>query len=276
MPVLCCWGMHKPVKGMILGGNSTAKTCGNPSDFIDSAHSRFVHVNKITRLKIIIFPPFCALLTKHLLCAILYTIKNENDIVDGDDIRQQCDSLAKKQTERTEYYMQKGRFTKIPDEWWKLCGKHTVVDEETGEIITESITTTGIILLAKIYSFCAVRNTDSGYTTGQCIASNGYFADALNLKKGTIKNTLSVLYKLRLLKSYEQREGSLTAKRYLYVNENILNRMLDEVKSSVVNENYTENTVAMNQKQFGDRAVMTEECSHGIMIIPQKKRYRRE
>ena len=120
-----------------------------------------------------------------------------------------------------------GKFTQIPDEWWKLCGKHTV----EGRSKPISISTTMIVLLAKVNSFANPRKlSGDGIETvqGQCTASSAYFADCLNVSEGTIRNMLNDLYALKLLKYYEQREGNLTVKRFLYVNEAALNEMLAE------------------------------------------------
>lgn len=117
------------------------------------------------------------------------------------------------------------RFTQIPDEWWKLCGKHTV----EGRSKPISISTTMVVLLAKVNSFANPRKkSGEKYETvkGQCTASSAYFAECLNVSEGTIRNMLNDLYALKLLKYYEQREGNLTVKRFLYVNEDVLNQML--------------------------------------------------
>lgn len=119
------------------------------------------------------------------------------------------------------------KFTNIPDEWWKLCGKHTV----EGKSKPISINTTMVVLLAKINSFTNPRKLNGEkYETyqGQCTASSAYFADCLNVSEGTIRNMLRDLYSLGLLKHYEQREGNLTVKRFIYINESVLNDMLAE------------------------------------------------
>lgn len=119
------------------------------------------------------------------------------------------------------------RFTNIPDEWWKLCGKHTV----EGRSKPISISTTMVVLLAKINSFTNPRKLSGDRIEtiqGQCTASSAYFADCLNVSEGTIRNMLNDLYALKLLKYYEQREGNLTVKRFLYINEATLNKMLTE------------------------------------------------
>lgn len=126
----------------------------------------------------------------------------------------------------------KGKFTQIPDDWWKLCGKYPVVNKDTGEILKDNkgkdkyitVSHTYIVLMAKIDSFNFVQPAEStdGYRLGKCTASNGYFADFLKVSVGTIKNMLSDMYTLGWLKSYEKREGQMTTQRYLYVNHDTL------------------------------------------------------
>lgn len=125
------------------------------------------------------------------------------------------------------------KFTQIPDEWWQLVGKYPVVDEDgvvirekNGKEKTVTISHWTVVLLAKIASFNTVRFTADNHTIGKCTASNAYFADFLNVSQQTVKNTLSDLYALGLLKSYEQREGKKTTKRFLYINEDVLKKLL--------------------------------------------------
>lgn len=138
-----------------------------------------------------------------------------------------------------------GKFTQIPDEWWKLVGKYPIVDKSTGEILKDSkgkdrivsITHTTVILIAKIASFNYVKFGAEKDTIGKCTASNAYFADFLNVSTSTIKNTLSDLYALGLLKSYEQKEGRLTTKRFIYINLELLNRMCKRTPGTLESTN---------------------------------------
>lgn len=134
-----------------------------------------------------------------------------------------------------------GKFTQIPDEWWKLVGKYPLVNKETGEILkdkkgndrTVTISHWTVVLIAKIASFNYVKIGAEKDTFGKCTASNAYLADFLNVPLKTLKNALSDLYALGLLKSYEQREGNLTVKRFLYVNSELLHRLCQREDSPV-------------------------------------------
>lgn len=136
----------------------------------------------------------------------------------------------------------KGKFTQIPDNWWQLCGKYPVVNKDTGEILKDSkgkdryinVSHTYVVLIAKVSSFNFVQPAetgDLGYRIGKCTASNGYFASFLNVSTGTIKNMLSDMYTLGWLKSYEQKEGNTTTKRFLYVNFDVIQEIISQKES---------------------------------------------
>ena len=128
----------------------------------------------------------------------------------------------------------KGGFTTIPDEWWGLIGKYPIIDKETGEVLKDRngkdrsarISHWTVALLAKIANFNSIRKTNNGITPGKCVASNGYLANLLNVSISTIKNTLSDMYALGILTSYEQKSGQMTAQRFLYINRDMIENIL--------------------------------------------------
>lgn len=136
----------------------------------------------------------------------------------------------------------KGKFTQIPDDWWQLVGKHPVLNKDTGEVIkVVNISHWMVGMIAKIDSFNSVKITDDNMYNCKCTASNAYFASLFNMSVSSVKKSLSDLYALGVLKSYEQREGNLTTKRYLYVNHDVLDNLLASEPSTTHGTSLDEN-----------------------------------
>lgn len=136
----------------------------------------------------------------------------------------------------------KGKFTQIPDDWWQLVGKHPVVNKDTGEVTkVVNITHWMVGIIAKVDSFNSVKITDDNAYNCKCTASNAYFASLFNMSLSSVKKSLSDLYALGVLKSYEQREGNLTTKRYLYVNHDVLDSLLASEPSTIHDTSPDEN-----------------------------------
>lgn len=149
--------------------------------------------------------------------------------------------------EENRLYSVYGNFNLVPHIWYKLCGRYHI-SEEIAKLPTKNntveINAAEINVLAYIASYEV------------CYASNSQLASLFNVEIKTIEKYIRKLRLVGFVKSYDQKFDD-RSRRHMYVQFNVINDILNPLRTKGQNTERTEKTVKSDPIKEGEISLCT-------------------